>query len=191
MATATQGIGNDSSGRLLMEKWIVESPGHAGVGSPIGNQFADPKGPKASAEIWRFFGEANLDSSVPCGYATVRKTERGERMNIGSLLPRHAQYRPHHTALIFEDRRLTFLELNRRVNQLANALLSLGVKKNDKVATILPNGIELLESYWAIVKIGAGDCSAQSIAARQGTAKPAPRFRHFHSHYKPPASSEN
>ena len=76
-------------------------------------------------------------------------------MNIGSLLPRHAQYRPHHIALIFEDRRLTFLELNRRVNRLANSLLSLGVKKGDKVATILPNSLELLESYWAIVKIGA------------------------------------
>src|SRR5678809_731664 len=76
-------------------------------------------------------------------------------MNIGSLLPRHAQYRPHHTALVLEDRRLTFLELNQRVNRLANALRSLGVGKNDKVATILPNGIELLESYWAIVKIGA------------------------------------
>jgi long-chain acyl-CoA synthetase len=76
-------------------------------------------------------------------------------MNIGSLLPRHAQYRPDHTALVFEYRRLTFLELNRRVNQLANALLTLGVKKGDKVATILQNSLELLESYWAIVKIGA------------------------------------
>ncbi|MEO7971728.1 MAG: class I adenylate-forming enzyme family protein [bacterium] len=76
-------------------------------------------------------------------------------MNIGSLLPRHAQYRPNHTALVFEDHRLTFLELNRRVNQLANALLSLGVKQGDKVATILPNCLELLESYWAIIKIGA------------------------------------
>jgi len=76
-------------------------------------------------------------------------------MNIGSLLPRNARYRPHHTALVFEDRRLTFLELNRRVNQLANALLKLGVRKGDKVATILPNCIELLESYWAVVKIGA------------------------------------
>jgi len=76
-------------------------------------------------------------------------------MNIGSLLPRNAQYRPHHTALVFEDCRLTFLELNQRVNRLANALLSLGVTKNDKVATILPNGLELLESYWAIAKIGA------------------------------------
>src|SRR6185503_20086699 len=76
-------------------------------------------------------------------------------MNIGSLLPRHAQYRPNHTALVFEGRRLTFLELNRRVNQLANALQRLGVKKGDKVATILPNCLDLLESYWAIVKIGA------------------------------------
>lgn len=76
-------------------------------------------------------------------------------MNIGSLLPRHAQYRPQHTAIVFEDRRLSFVELNRRVNQLANALLSLGVKKGDKVATILPNSLELLVSYWAIVKIGA------------------------------------
>jgi long-chain acyl-CoA synthetase len=76
-------------------------------------------------------------------------------MNIGSLLPRNARYRPHHTALVFEDRRLTFLELNRRVTQLANALLKLGVRKGDKVATILPNCIELLESYWAVVKIGA------------------------------------
>jgi len=76
-------------------------------------------------------------------------------VNIGSLLARHAQYRPHHTAVVFEDRRLTFLEFNQRVNCLANALLNLGVNKGDKVATILPNCLELLESYWAIVKIGA------------------------------------
>ncbi|HKZ80034.1 MAG TPA: AMP-binding protein [Pyrinomonadaceae bacterium] len=76
-------------------------------------------------------------------------------MNIGSLLPRHAHYRPDHTAVVFEDQRLTFLEFNRRVNQVANALLKLGVSKGDKVATILPNCLELLESYWAIVKIGA------------------------------------
>jgi acyl-CoA synthetase (AMP-forming)/AMP-acid ligase II len=34
-------------------------------------------------------------------------------------------------------------------------LFKLGVRKGDKVATILPNCRELLESYWAIVKIGA------------------------------------
>jgi poly(hydroxyalkanoate) depolymerase family esterase len=55
-------IYNDSRGRLLMEKWLVEGLGHAWPGSPIANQFADPKGPNATAEMWRFFTDANLDS---------------------------------------------------------------------------------------------------------------------------------
>lgn len=76
-------------------------------------------------------------------------------MNIGSLLPRHARYRPDHTAVVFNERRLTFSQFNRRVNRLANALLDLGVSKGDKIATILPNCLELLDVYWAIAKIGA------------------------------------
>jgi poly(hydroxyalkanoate) depolymerase family esterase len=54
----------DSHGRLLMEKWIVDGLGHAWSGSPIANQFADAKGPKASAETWRFFTETSLDSAA-------------------------------------------------------------------------------------------------------------------------------
>ena len=76
-------------------------------------------------------------------------------MNIGSLLPRHACYRPDHTAVVHKEHRLTFREFNGRVNRLANALLSLGVSKGDKIATILPNCLELLETYWAVAKIGA------------------------------------
>ena len=75
-------------------------------------------------------------------------------MNIGSLLPHHARYRPNHTAVILEDCRLSFREFNGRVNRLANALLGLGLKKGDKVATILPNCLSLLETYWAVAKIG-------------------------------------
>ena len=76
-------------------------------------------------------------------------------MNIGRLLSRHAKYRHKHPALIFDKERLTFGSLNSRVNQLANGLLKLGIKKGDKVATVLNNCIELLEVYWASAKIGA------------------------------------
>ncbi|HKM65595.1 MAG TPA: class I adenylate-forming enzyme family protein [Candidatus Acidoferrum sp.] len=76
-------------------------------------------------------------------------------MNIGSLLPRHARYRTDHTAVVFEECRLSFREFNARVNRLANALSNLGVNKGDKVATILPNCLNLLETYWAVAKIGA------------------------------------
>jgi poly(hydroxyalkanoate) depolymerase family esterase len=60
----TRYLYKDSNGRLLMEKWIVEGMGHAWPGSPIANQFADPKGPNASAEMWRFFNESTFQSSV-------------------------------------------------------------------------------------------------------------------------------
>ena len=76
-------------------------------------------------------------------------------MNLGSLFSRHAQYRPDHLAVVFEDQRLTWSEFNRQINCLANALVNLGIKKGDKVTTILPNCLELLEIYWAIAKIGA------------------------------------
>lgn len=57
----------DGAKRLLMEKWLVEDLGHAWPGSPLANQFADPKGPNASAEMWRFFVETNLDSKQKGG----------------------------------------------------------------------------------------------------------------------------
>jgi len=89
-------------------------------------------------------------------------------MNVGSLIARHAQYRPHHTGVVFEDQRLSFWEFDQRINRLANALLDLGVRKGDKVATILPNCLELLESYWAIVKIGAVIVPLSSLLQGKG-----------------------
>jgi acyl-CoA synthetase (AMP-forming)/AMP-acid ligase II len=76
-------------------------------------------------------------------------------MNLGTLLPRHARYRPDHTAVVFEEQRLTFSQFHRRVNRIANALLAEGISKGDKIATILPNCLELLEVYWAVAAIGA------------------------------------
>ena len=76
-------------------------------------------------------------------------------MNIGSLFSRHAKYRPNHLAVVFGDQRLTHKEFNRNINRLAHALLDAGIGRGDKIATVLPNCIELLEVYWAVAKIGA------------------------------------
>lgn len=89
-------------------------------------------------------------------------------MNVGSLPARHARYRPQHAALVFEERRLSWLEFNQRINRAANALRALGVKPGDKVATILPNCLELFESYWAIVKIGAVIVPLSSLLRGKG-----------------------
>ena len=75
-------------------------------------------------------------------------------MNIGSLLPRHARYRPEHLAFIVGKERLNFLELNSRVNRLSNALLDSGIRKGQIMATVLPNCEELMLLYWAAAKTG-------------------------------------
>lgn len=76
-------------------------------------------------------------------------------MNIGTALPRHATYRPEHTAIIFEDQRLTYQQLSQSVNRISNALWAAGIRKGTKVATLLANCLELYEIYWAVARIGA------------------------------------
>jgi len=53
---------HDGAGHLLMEKWMVEGMCHAWPGSPVAADYADPKGPNASQEMWRFFCETAGDS---------------------------------------------------------------------------------------------------------------------------------
>lgn len=76
-------------------------------------------------------------------------------MNIGTIFSNHARYHPNHLAVVFGHERLTHLEFNKSINRIANALLGIGVRKGDKVATILPNCSEQLGVYWAAGKIGA------------------------------------
>ena len=76
-------------------------------------------------------------------------------MQLGTLVARHGRYRPEHTAIVVGERRLSWQDFDRRVNRLANALLADGVRKGERIATVLPNCVELLDIYWAAAKIGA------------------------------------
>jgi acyl-CoA synthetase (AMP-forming)/AMP-acid ligase II len=78
---------------------------------------------------------------------------------MGSLLDRHARYRPDHLAVVApdgeRDARLTWREFDSYVNRWANALAGLGVGRGDRVATVLTNSLPLLATYWACAKLGA------------------------------------
>jgi len=75
-------------------------------------------------------------------------------MNIGSLLPHHARYRPDHLAFVCGEERFSYKAFNTYVNKLANALLACGLTKGDKFATVLPNCTQLMAAYWAAAKTG-------------------------------------
>jgi long-chain acyl-CoA synthetase len=75
-------------------------------------------------------------------------------MNAGYLITRSAQYFPERTAFVVEGESKSFRHLNIRVNKLANALLSLGLKKGDRVGLLFHNSFPYLESYLALYKAG-------------------------------------
>ncbi len=75
-------------------------------------------------------------------------------MNPGLLQTFALSRYPDRTAIIFQDQRFTFRELNARSNKLGNALLSLGLKKGQKVAVLMNNCLELVESLSGIPKVG-------------------------------------
>ncbi len=78
-------------------------------------------------------------------------------MNVGDWTTNRADLDPDSTFLVVADdgTEYTNLEFNRRVNRLANALPSIGVKRGDRVAALFPNNPEFLELLFAAGKTGA------------------------------------
>ncbi len=62
---------------------------------------------------------------------------------------------PDRTALVFENCRMTYSQLDENVNRLANALAAMGVDRESPVAILLPNLPQTVIAYYAILRLGA------------------------------------
>ncbi|KJK25910.1 AMP-dependent synthetase [Burkholderiaceae bacterium 16] len=75
-------------------------------------------------------------------------------MGFAFFLRRAARYWGDHAAVLYQDRVLTYRQLDERSNRLANALLGLGLVKGDRVAIQSRNRTELVEIECALYKAG-------------------------------------
>ncbi|WGX97612.1 long-chain fatty acid--CoA ligase [Nocardioides sp. L-11A] len=107
--------------------------------------------------------------------------------NLAEFLENSAQNFPDRTAIVFGDTRLSYPQVDGAANQVANLLVSRGIKPGDKVALSCPNLPYFTIIYFGILKAGAtvvplnvllkgrevayhlGDSDAKAYFAFQGT----------------------
>jgi long-chain acyl-CoA synthetase len=76
-------------------------------------------------------------------------------MNIATNLDRAAFHFPDHCAIIEAERSISFSEFSRDANQMASALVRVGVRPGDHVALCAPNSYAWLVVYFGAIKAGA------------------------------------
>lgn len=75
-------------------------------------------------------------------------------MNVGKLVTKAARKYGQRTAILFDAREYSYVQINERVNRLADGLLNLGVKKGDCVAFLGLNSSQYMEGDFALAKCG-------------------------------------
>ncbi|MDH5695270.1 MAG: AMP-binding protein [Dehalococcoidia bacterium] len=75
-------------------------------------------------------------------------------MNLNQMLERAVKRYGGKTAVAMGEHRLSYAELDEASNKVANALMSMGVRKGDRVAMLLPNSPGFVTTYFGVVKVG-------------------------------------
>jgi len=100
-------------------------------------------------------------------YKLPHTKEPYPKMTVHSLLDATADEFPDNTACFYLGREIPYGEMKLLSDRLAAALADLGVKKGDRVATVLPNCPQFMISDFGIMKSGAAHvpCSPMHKAA--------------------------
>lgn len=75
-------------------------------------------------------------------------------MLVQEFLEQSADHTPDKLALICDDQRLSFAQIEEQANRLANALKAHNIQRGERIALHLPNSIELVVAIFAALKAG-------------------------------------
>lgn len=83
------------------------------------------------------------------------KEYHGDQRTVKHILEDKAATLGDRDFIQFKDVKLSYRSINQIANRVGNGLLSLGVRKGDHILVMLPNGLEILYSWFGAAKIGA------------------------------------
>jgi long-chain acyl-CoA synthetase len=134
----------------VMRRWWQESNGH-GNGPGNGRDPAavnEPSLPRQATPLdppWL----ARLD------HEGIPRSLHYPTTTLGRIVDHAAERFGDLPALVYNQNRCSYRELQARVNRLAGGLSRLGVRKGDRVALTLPNCPEYVTAFLAVQKLGA------------------------------------
>ncbi|MBB5066889.1 amino acid adenylation domain-containing protein, partial [Granulicella mallensis] len=73
---------------------------------------------------------------------------------LTALFEAQVEGSPESTALVYEEERVSYGELNRRANRLAHELVALGVRPDDRVAICVERSVEMVVALLGVLKAG-------------------------------------
>lgn len=92
----------------------------------------------------------HLISGLKQAYLRTPDTPAGLGIAFEKAVKRH----PHGMALLFEEQKFSYNQLNAWANQIAHYYLSLGVRKGDVIAVMLENRPEMIATVIGLAKLG-------------------------------------
>lgn len=87
-------------------------------------------------------------------YVGRMKTMKLPEISVYSLLDRAARKFPHHTAIIYEDQTLDYLNLKMQVDKLAGKWREMGFAKGERIGLMIANHPYFIISYYAAQALG-------------------------------------
>jgi long-chain acyl-CoA synthetase len=85
---------------------------------------------------------------------SIESPKKNESFTLNRLLERSAESFGEKTAIIYNEKNLSYSELHSLSNQFANILLSSGLIKGDRVALFLPNSSAYVIAFFGALKAG-------------------------------------
>jgi long-chain acyl-CoA synthetase len=87
---------------------------------------------------------------------------------VFEALDRTAEAYPSQTAVLFQERTISYYQLRSQADRLAAALAGLGIERGDRVCLFLPNCLEFIISSWGVQKAGAAVVPTSVLRTDEG-----------------------
>lgn len=123
-----------------MAEWYLRIVGHA---------LAEPERPLGGIGLLDA-----TEAEMQCEAFNRTATTYASDDTVEVYLERQAEATPQAVAVAAEDGALTYAELNRKSNQLAQALRKQGVKREDRVAVMMDRSLEMMIAIFGVLKAG-------------------------------------